>query len=588
MRAPSSLQFKLATEEWEFDAIHRLNYRTFVEEIPQHAPNPEARLVDRFHAENTYVIARQGRDLVGMLALRGKRPFSLDGKLENLDSLLPAGCRPVEVRLLAVESAFRRTAVFVALFEFATRFSLEEGYDLAVISGTTRQLKLYRHLGFKPFGPLVGTTGALYQPMYLTLAALTESSGRSLALREAFSETRLPTPVVNLLPGPVITTPSVDSAFAAPAISHRSPAFLSAMADVRGGLCRLTRARDVQVIPGSGSLANAMIAAQLALKNTSGLIVSNGAFGERLSVDARRAQLNFELLSLPWGQAIPDALLEAAAARVPKEGWIWCVHHETSTGLLNSLDQLTHTAHRHGLRLCLDAVSSIGSTPVDLRGVHLASGTSGKGLGGYPGLALVFHDYSPKSHPHRLPGYLDLGHWAEHGSVPHTHSSNLLHALATALKEATTERMQAIRENSLWLREALTRQGWPLSPSAASPPSGVITLPVDPGHSVITLGEELERRGYLLNFRSSHLASRNWIQISLMGNPPREALEGLVQRLAVFSPSRHRLAPATPHPRTATDHASSSHSFGYASASSRTGSNDRQTIDSSQITARTR
>ncbi|HRE82385.1 MAG TPA: aminotransferase class V-fold PLP-dependent enzyme [Opitutaceae bacterium] len=539
MRAPSSLQFKLATEEWEFDAIHRLNYRTFVEEIPQHAPNPEARLVDRFHAENTYVIARQGRDLVGMLALRGKRPFSLDNKLNDLDSHLPPDCHPVEVRLLAVEPVFRRTSVFVALFEFATRFCLDEGYDVAVISGTTRQLKLYHHLGFRPFGSLVGSAEARYQPMYLTLAALTETSERSPALRDTLEEAKATSPIINLLPGPVMTTPTVDAAFRSPALSHRSPRFLSMMASVRESLCRLTQAREVQIIPGSGSLANAIIAAQLSLREIPGLIVTNGAFGERLAEDARRAQLRFELLSLPWGHAIPDDVLEAAAARLPRDGWIWCVHHETSSGVLNSLEQLTRVAHRQGLRLCLDGISSIGSTPVDLRGVHLASASSGKGLGGYPGLALVFHDFTPKSQPNRLPGYLDLGHWAEHGSVPHTHSSNLLQALSVALGEVTPERMESIRTHTRWLHEALSEQGWELSPDTSAPPSGVITLKVKPNRPILALGEELESRGYLLNFRSSHLASKNWIQISLLGNPPHSVLEGLVRCLADFAPQSH-------------------------------------------------
>ena len=40
---------------------------------------------------------------------------------------------------------------------------------MAIISGTTRQQKLYRHLGFVPFGPLVGKGEAMFQPMYLTL-----------------------------------------------------------------------------------------------------------------------------------------------------------------------------------------------------------------------------------------------------------------------------------------------------------------------------------------------------------------------------------------------------------------------------------
>jgi hypothetical protein len=49
MSADSCLVFKVASEDSEFEQIHRLNYRTFVEEIPQHGPNPDCTLVDRFN-----------------------------------------------------------------------------------------------------------------------------------------------------------------------------------------------------------------------------------------------------------------------------------------------------------------------------------------------------------------------------------------------------------------------------------------------------------------------------------------------------------------------------------------------------------
>ena len=76
-----SPHFKIATEDWEFEQIHRLNYETFVEEIPEHVASASRRLVDRFHDENTYAIGLDNRRLVGMLAIRGRRPFSLDLKL---------------------------------------------------------------------------------------------------------------------------------------------------------------------------------------------------------------------------------------------------------------------------------------------------------------------------------------------------------------------------------------------------------------------------------------------------------------------------------------------------------------------------
>jgi aspartate aminotransferase-like enzyme/GNAT superfamily N-acetyltransferase len=538
---PTALRIKVATEEREFEQIHRLNYRTFVEEIPQHAPNPEGRLVDRFHAENKYVIALNGDDLVGMVALRARRPFSLDSKVPNLDAHLPAGRKPIEARLLAVVPEFRKTAVFVELFDRVVRQCLEDGYDLAVLSGTTRQLKLYRHLGCVPFGPLVGTEGAQYQPMYLTCEAFGQKAEKSPVFSEIMARPR-GAPALNLLPGPVLTAPEVDAAFTAPAISHRCPAFLDLLAGLRAGLCRLTGARDVQVLAGSGSLGTAVVAAQLALRDTTGLVLSNGEFGERLAGEAKRGGLRFDWMRLPWGDTLDLEQVKAFAARVPRGGWLWFVHHETSTGILNPLAELKALAADHGLHLCVDCISSIGALPVDLRGVHLATGTSGKGLGAYPGLALVFHDYNPRPEPDRLPGYIDLGHWAAHASAPHTHSSNLMAALATAVTLATPERMQRIAANARWLREELRARGFTLlAPDHAACPAG-ITFSVEGPMTAAQLGEELEQRGFALNFRSSHMLARNWIQLSLLGDPPRAALARFLHALRLV----HDSAPARP------------------------------------------
>jgi hypothetical protein len=175
------LVFKVADEAMEFEQIHRLNYRTFVDEIPQHAPNLERMLVDKFHPENTYLICRQGERVAGMVAVRDKRPFSLDGKLDQLDAYLPPHHSVCEIRLLAIEQDRRSPQVFRGIMLLLARHVEAQGYDLAVMSGTTRQLRLYRGLGFAPFGPLVGTAGAEFQPMYMTLAAFIDLKEKSLA-----------------------------------------------------------------------------------------------------------------------------------------------------------------------------------------------------------------------------------------------------------------------------------------------------------------------------------------------------------------------------------------------------------------------
>jgi Acetyltransferase (GNAT) domain len=181
-----ALFYKIADAADEFEQIFRLNYKTFVEEIPQHEQNTERRLVDRFHHENTYLICKGGNRVLGMIAVRDKRPFSLDSKMENLDSYLPPFHSICEFRLLAIEPDRRKTRVFAGLLLVLSAYCDERDYDLAVMSGTTRQLKMYRHIGFIPFGPLVGKEGAYYQPMYLTLAASRKLRGVSQVFLQPF------------------------------------------------------------------------------------------------------------------------------------------------------------------------------------------------------------------------------------------------------------------------------------------------------------------------------------------------------------------------------------------------------------------
>jgi hypothetical protein len=158
--------YKVADRPEEFEQIHALNYRSFVEEIPQHEPCPERRRVDPFHEENTYLICLDGERLAGMVAVRGQRPFSLDQKLADLEAHCPPERPMCEVRLWTIEPEYREVVVMMGMRNQLWDYCRSEGYALALISGTTRQQRLYCHLGFVPFGPEVGEPEARFQPMY--------------------------------------------------------------------------------------------------------------------------------------------------------------------------------------------------------------------------------------------------------------------------------------------------------------------------------------------------------------------------------------------------------------------------------------
>lgn len=516
------LHFKLAQSEAEFEAIHRLNYRSFVEEIPQHPPNPERRLVDRFHLENTYAIALHDGELVGMIAGRCQRPFSLDQKLPDLDRHLPPHRKVVEVRLLAVEPRFRKQAVFAHLAGTLANHFRAQGCDLAIISGTLREQKLYRHLGFRPFGPQVGDAKAPYQPMALTLTDYARHAGQLEVIGGR--------PVTNLLPGPVAVRPAVAAAYAQPAISHRSPAFHACLHGVRDRLCALSGAADAVLMPGSGTTANDAIGAQLAVDGRPGLMLANGEFGERLVDQARRWGLQFAVERADWGRGFDPAALTAAFERT-RPGWVWFAADETSTGVRNPLEPLRSLCSAHGADLCLDAVSVLGLQPLDLRGVRLASAVSGKALGALPGVAIVLHDgrLVPKG---RIVSSLDLDAYRAADGVAYTQPSGPVAALAAALDRDWPARFEAVRAADARLRAGLRAQGFALLARDEDAMPGVLTIVLPPPLDAGRLARRMERQGYALAWRSRYLVERNWLQICLFGEWIERALEILPEVLA--------------------------------------------------------
>lgn len=524
---------RLATPA-DHEAIHALNYRTFVEEIPQHPPNAERRLVDRFHDENVYAVYEVGGRIIGMVCGRPVRPFSLDQKLGPIDSYLPAGCTPVEIRLLAVEPAHRATRVFARLMRFITEHFMTHGYDVGVISGTTRQLALYEQLGFTPFGPLIGTTGAQYQPMYVT-------AERVRTWPSAMSSAARPMPLGgNFLPGPVHIATNVRAAFARDAASHRSDAFRRRLQATQQRLCALTGARHATLLLGSGTLANDVVGAQLGQLDEPGVVFSNGEFGDRLADHAARLGLAHVVVRVPWGHALDTTAVDAAM-RSSDARWLWAVHTETSTGVVNDLGALRLIATRHGAKLALDAISSVGGIPVDLAGVWCASAVSGKALAAFPGVAIVLHAEQPPPASSGVPRYLDLGLAIAHEGVPFTQSSNLLDALGTSLEETDwVARMAACARDGVWLRGALARAGFSvLAPDAvASPIVHTIVLPA--GTSANAIGDAMRARGWLVSYESAYLRTRNWLQLCLMGEYEPAALRALPRVLAEV---------ATPHVR---------------------------------------
>lgn len=173
-------RFKEASSPSELEQVHRLNYQTFVQEIPQHADPGNGQLVDKFHEKNHYLICLKGDDLVGMISWCDEPPFSVTSRLPDPKVLDQPGLRPVEIRLMAVVPAERKSLVLPGLVWALYLQSKAMPWTHFVISGVIEQRELHTHLGFEPLGPPVGTGRAQFTPMWLPVGRLAETMGRSM------------------------------------------------------------------------------------------------------------------------------------------------------------------------------------------------------------------------------------------------------------------------------------------------------------------------------------------------------------------------------------------------------------------------
>jgi aspartate aminotransferase-like enzyme len=138
---------------------------------------------------------------------------------------------------------------------------------------------------------------------------------------------------------------------------------------------------------------------------------------------------------------------------------------------------------------------------------------------------MVFYHHEIAPAPDRLPRYLDLGLCAQEQGIPFTFSSNLLHALHAAVRRLNLERrFEEIAGMSAGLRLHLAEMGFDLVGKDTQTSPAVITIALPPELNSVKIGEAMQEAGYLLSYNSGYLRRKNWIQICLMGECPREKI----------------------------------------------------------------
>ncbi|MGE6125814.1 2-aminoethylphosphonate--pyruvate transaminase [Aeromonas rivipollensis] len=200
-----------------------------------------------------------------------------------------------------------------------------------------------------------------------------------------------------LTPGPLSTTATVRAAMLQDSCTWDADYNQGVVEPIRRELVRLATGPEYQsdysavLLQGSGSYVVESVLGSAIGANECLLIINNGAYGARMGEMARCLDLRHHELDCGETTRPEPAAIDAMLVRHPEITHLAMVHCETTTGMLNPLEEVAELCLRRGIRLIVDAMSSFGGIPIDMGrlGIEFLISSANKCIQGVPGFGFV-------------------------------------------------------------------------------------------------------------------------------------------------------------------------------------------------------
>jgi len=278
-------------------------------------------------------------------------------------------------------------------------------------------------------------------------------------------------------PGPSDVHPRVLRAMSTPLVGHLDPEFLIIMDDIKEMVKRCFQTENeltfIVSAPGSAGMETALV--NLLEPGDEALICIHGVFGNRLADAAERCGAKVTKVESPWGEPIDPAQVKAALEKcTPK--LVAIVHAETSTGVLQPLQEIGQMTKDAGALFVVDAVTSFCGTnlKVDDWGIDAIYSGTQKCLSAPPGLSPVsFSKKAVEVMDERKTKvqswFLDLSmvrnYWsgakrAYHHTAPISAMFAVREALRIVIEEGLENRFERHWRNHLHLKDEIEQLGF--------------------------------------------------------------------------------------------------------------------------------
>lgn len=351
-----------------------------------------------------------------------------------------------------------------------------------------------------------------------------------------------------LTPGPLSTSETVREAMLQDWCTWDKDYNEGIVTPIRQGLLRLagldTDRYTSVLLQGSGTYCvEATLGA--AVKPTDKLLIlANGAYGKRMAQIADYYRLPYVLVSLHETEPVTGETVRKALDENPGVTHLSMVHSETTTGILNPIEEAAEVIRGKNITFIVDAMSSFGGIPIDLPklGIDFLVSSANKCIQGVPGFGFVIarKDKLMATRGNARSLSLDLyAQWEAMekggGKWRFTSPTHVVHAFYQAMKELEQEggiaaRYERYKQNHRTLVNGMRRLGFrTLLPDEAQGPIITSFLYPSAGFDFNSFYTLLKEKGFVIY--PGKISDADTFRIGNIGNIFPEDMERLLEAI---------------------------------------------------------
>lgn len=278
-------------------------------------------------------------------------------------------------------------------------------------------------------------------------------------------------------PGPLTTSSTVKEAQLCD-YGSRDAVFIDTVKKIRQRLLTVANVPDDSqytaiLMQGSGTFAIESVISSTLRDDDTLLIVINGAYGRRMAQMAEILKINYQTLTYPENQTPDIGELDQYLAQHPEVTMVAVVHCETTTGILNPLEEIAAVVSKHRRQLFVDAMSSFGAVPINVQrpGITYLVSSANKCIESVPGFAFAIASIESLKKTQGCARSLSLDLYAQwqglekNGQFRFTPPVQSMMAFHQALVELEAEggvvgRGERYRNNNKTLRDGMVNLGF--------------------------------------------------------------------------------------------------------------------------------